>query len=384
MEMILLKMGEVVLKGLNRPRFESGLLKRLRAVLAPFGDFTVSTCQSAVYAVPNGEHDMDKAFAAASRVFGFSALSRAVRCAKDIEDIKQNALLLPGLKKARSFKAEARRADKQFPLISPQICAEAGGFIHEKLNIPVDVHHPDEILWIEIREQAAYVHTRPQPGAGGLPPGTAGKAVLLLSGGIDSPAAGWMMARRGLSLLPVHFHSYPYTSPEARDKVLKLASILSDWCGPMTVRVISFTTIQEAIRKYCPEDLATVLTRRSMCRVANAVALRNGAGAVITGDSLGQVASQTLEALSVTEEASVLPILRPLIGMDKEDVSRAARRIGTFETSILPYEDCCGLFTPRHPQTKPKTASVLAAEALYDYRALEAETLQNVEKAEVG
>jgi thiamine biosynthesis protein ThiI len=393
MEIILLKMGEMVLKGLNRSRFEASLLSRLRAVLAPHGDFEVTSRQSAVYAgvtldpmsaAAGTVVDMDGAFKAASRVFGFTSLSRAIRCEKDISDIQQKSLLLPGLKTARSFKVEARRADKRFAFTSPQICERVGGFIHETLNIPVDVHTPDEIVWVEVRETAAYVHTRPDEGAGGLPPGTAGKAVLLLSGGIDSPAAGWRMARRGLSLLPVHFYSYPYTSPEAREKVIELARILAAWCGPTVVRVISFTAIQEAIRKHCPDDLATVLARRSMCRIASAVALRNGAGALITGDSLGQVASQTLEALAVTEQASELPVLRPLAGMDKEEVSRTARRIGTFETSILPYEDCCGVFTPRHPQTKPKIETVLAAEKLYDYEALEAETLLNVEKVEVG
>jgi thiamine biosynthesis protein ThiI len=384
MEIILLKMGEMVLKGLNRSRFESGLLARLRTVLAPHGAFAITSRQSAVYAIPEGGCDMDGAFEAASRVFGFSALCRAIQCEKDIEDVKQKALLLPRLKNARSFKAEARRADKKFPLTSPQICRQVGGFIHETLKLPVDVHTPDEVVWVEIRETAAYVHTRPAEGAGGLPPGTAGKAVLLLSGGIDSPVAGWRMARRGLSLLPVYFHSYPYTSPEAKEKVLTLARVLAGWCGPMTVRVVSFTEIQETIRKHCPDDLATILTRRSMCRAANAIALRNGAGAVITGDCLGQVASQTLEAMAATEEASALPLLRPLIGMDKEEISRTARKIGTFETSILPYEDCCGLFTPRHPQTKPKIEVVLAAEKLYDYAGLEAETLKNVEKVEVS
>jgi thiamine biosynthesis protein ThiI len=382
-EIILLKMGEMVLKGLNRSRFEVSLLARLRAVLAPHGDFTVKSRQSAVYAIPSGMCDMDRALAAASRVFGFSALCRAVQCEKDIDDIIRKALAFPALKKARSFKVEARRADKAFPLKSPQICAHVGEVIHETLNLPVDVHTPDEIVWVEVRETAAYVHTRPLEGAGGLPPGTAGKAVLLLSGGIDSPVAGWRMARRGLALMPLHFHSYPYTSPDAKEKVLSLARILTNWCGPITVRVISLTAIQEAIRKHCPDDLATILARRSMCRIASAIALRNGAGAVVTGDCLGQVASQTLEAIRVTEEASALPLLRPLIGMDKEEISRTARRIGTFETSILPYEDCCGLFTPRHPQTKPKLDTVLVAEKLYNYEELEAETLLHVEKIDV-
>jgi thiamine biosynthesis protein ThiI len=392
-KLILLKMGEMVLKGLNRSRFEASLLLRLREVLKPHGSFDIASRQSAVYAVPKGECDMEGAFAAASRVFGFTALSVAIECEKDIDVIQATALQLPGLEKAKSFKAEARRADKQFPFTSPQLCQQVGGFIHERLNLPVDVHNPDEVVWVEIRENAAYLHTRPSPGAGGLPAGTAGKAVLLLSGGIDSPAAGWRMARRGLSLLPVHFYSYPYTSPEAKAKVVELARIMSTWCGRMTVRVVGFTAIQEAIRRHCPDDLATILARRSMYRVASAIARYNRAPAIITGDSLGQVASQTLEALAAVDSSGQLTVdsgqlgscqvLRPLIGMDKEEISQIARRIGTFETSILPYEDCCGVFTPRHPQTKPKLPAVLAAEALYDYETLEAETLLSIEKIEV-
>lgn len=384
MEIILLKMGEMVLKGLNRSRFEASLLRRLRAVLEPFGPFELTSRQSAVYAVPAGDKcDISGAYAAALKVFGFSAVCRAIRCEKEMESLKQSALLLPELKEAASFKVEARRADKRFPLTSPEICAELGGFLHETLGIPVSVRNPGEIVWAEVRESAAYIHARPAEGAGGLPPGTAGSAALLLSGGIDSPVAGWRMARRGLSLLPIHFESYPYTSPEAREKVITIARILAEWCGRMTVRIISLTAIQEAIRKECPEELATLLTRRSMCRLASSVALRNGAGALVTGDSLGQVASQTTEALAVTEEAASLPVLRPLVGMDKEEVSRTARKIGTFETSILPYEDCCGLFTPRHPQTKPRLEAVKRAEELFDFRTLEAETLKSVTKTDV-
>jgi thiamine biosynthesis protein ThiI len=391
-QIILLKMGEMVLKGLNRSRFEHSLLMRLRTVLKPYGNFNIVSRQSAVYAVPTGECDIEGAFAAAGRVFGITALSIAIECGKNLQEIMETSLLLQGLKTARSFKVEARRADKAFPLTSPQLCQQVGGFIHERFNLPVDVHNPDETVWVEIRESSAYIHPRPSPGAGGLPPGTAGKAVLLLSGGIDSPVAGWRMARRGLSLLPVHFYSYPYTSPEAKAKVVGLAKIMSTWCGAMTVRVVSFTAIQETIRRNCPDDLATILARRSMYRIAAAIAQRNKAPAIITGDSLGQVASQTLEALAVsaplsrpceTDNGCSVTLLRPLVGMDKEEIAQTARRIGTFETSILPYEDCCGVFTPRHPQTKPKIDKVLAAEALYDYETLEAETLSEVEKIEV-
>ncbi len=383
MEVILLKMGETVLKGLNRPKFEHSLLTRLRTVLTRYGVFEVSASQSAVYAVPKGMCDMDGAYAAAARVFGFSALTRAVCCEKNMDEILRTAVALPGIAGARSFKAEARRADKKFPLKSPQICAMVGEAVAGAHSVPVDVHNPAETVWVAVRDNGAYVHLNPTEGAGGLPAGTAGKAVLLLSGGIDSPVAGWRMARRGLSLLPVYYHSHPHTSEEAKEKVVALARLLAKWCGPMTLRVIRFTEIQEAIRKYCPEDLATVLTRRSMCRVACAVAERNGAGALVTGDSLGQVASQTMEALSVTEQASALPVFRPLTGMDKEEVSRTARRIETFETSILPYEDCCGLFTPRHPQTKPKLNAVLEAERLYNHAELEAATLRDVEKVDI-
>lgn len=381
MEMLLIKMGEMVLKGLNRSKFESMLLSDLRTRITPYGEFSIETAQSAVYVTPNSETDIIGAFQASSRVFGIANLSRAYMCAKDIDSIAEAACKIENLYRIKTFKVEARRADKRFPMTSPQICEEIGARLLDAFpNLSVDVHSPEETVWVEIRENRAFVHPKPIQGAGGLPRGTAGKAVLLLSGGIDSPVAGWRMARRGLDLLPVHFYSYPYTSPEARDKVLTLASILAGWTGPLTVRVVPFTAIQEAIRRYTPETLATVLARRSMCRIASAIALASGAGAVVTGDSLGQVASQTLEALSATGSASDVALLRPLIGMDKEEIVVTARRIGTFETSILPYEDCCGIFTPKHPNTKPKIEAIIQAEAQFNYAELEREAVAQIEK----
>lgn len=384
-EILLLKMGEMVLKGLNRSRFETKMLSSLRTALAPFGSFEIVSRQSAVYAVPQNEGcDMENAAVAAARVFGFVKVSRALRCGQSPEELRAAVSALEGLRRAKTFKAEARRANKTFALTSPQICAMLGETVLEAFpHLSVDVHNPEEIVWTEIREEYAYLHLRPKSGAGGLPAGTAGRAVLLLSGGIDSPVAGWRMARRGLELLPVHFYSYPYTSPEAKDKVLRLAGILSGWTGSLTVRVIPFTKIQEEIRRKAPEDLFTLLMRRSMMRIAAEIACRNDAPAIITGDSLGQVASQTLEALAVTGAASDIQILRPLIGMDKEEVVITARQIGTFETSILPYEDCCGVFTPRHPQTKPRLAKILEAETLCDLLPLEKEALAGVERIPV-
>ncbi len=381
----MLKMGELVLKGLNRARFEQRLLDCVKRRTAPFGSFSLRSVQSTVYVEPeDSAADLASAFDACGRVFGLAAICRAFVAEKTLEDIAEKALLLPALGAARSFKVEARRADKRFRLTSPQIMNEIGGMILERMpHLAVDVHKPDVTVWVEIRELGAYVHTSPTPGAGGLPAGMSGKGALLLSGGIDSPVAGWRMARRGLELMPVHFFSYPYTSLEAKDKVLALARILAGWCGRMNLCVVPFTAVQEAIRRGGPQDLFTLLMRRSMCRMSEAIARANGCGALVTGESLGQVASQTMEAMAVTGNACSLPIFRPLVGMDKEEVSGQARRIGTFETSILPYEDCCTVFTPKHPKTKPKLDEILRAEAAVDLAALEAEALENLEWIEV-
>ncbi len=384
-EVILLKMGELVLKGLNRARFEQRLLDNIKKNLAPLGAFEVRSMQSTVYVEPlDVAPDMEAAFEACSRVFGLAAICRALETEKSHPAISRAALSLPELGAARTFKVEARRADKRFPMTSPQICSEVGGDILGAMpHLTVDVHKPECTVWVEVRESFAYVHPAPSPGAGGLPPGMSGRAALLLSGGIDSPVAGWRMARRGMELLPVHFFSYPYTSNEARDKVLKLAGILAGYTGPLRVCIVPFTAIQESIRKNCPEDYFTLIMRRSMCRITQKIALKNKCGAIVSGESLGQVASQTMEAMACTGAVLDMPIFRPLVGMDKDEVVATARKIGTFETSILPFEDCCTVFTPRHPKTKPRLPDVETAEKGVDWATLENEALENLEWTEV-
>jgi thiamine biosynthesis protein ThiI len=285
------------------------------------------------------------------------------------------------LSNIKTFKVEARRSDKAFPYNSPQICAAVGERLLETFpNVTVDVHSPEATVYIEVRDVAAYVHREPTAGAGGLPVGTSGRAALLLSGGIDSPVAGYMMAKRGLDLLPVHFHSYPYTSEEALQKTLTLARLMSLYTGRAAVQVVSFTEIQEAIRDNCEERLFTLIMRRFMMRIAERVALDNGCEGLITGESLGQVASQTMLAMAATEAVCALPVMRPLVGMDKTEIVATARKIGTFETSILPFEDCCTVFTPRHPKTRPGIAELEKAESVLDVEALVENAVKNSEK----
>lgn len=385
-EIILLKMGELVLKGLNRRNFEDRLLSNVRRRLRPFGDFAVSARQSTVYAEPKGAVDFPGALGAMRRVFGVVAISRAAVCEKDIDAIERAAVSYLGETFARpvSYKVESRRADKQFPLTSIQISQRVGGALHDAYpHLTVDVHAPEVTVFVEIRERFAYVHAGSLPGAGGLPVGITGRAVALLSGGIDSPVACHMAARRGVSLELVHFFSYPYTSPEAKEKVISLARILSGWCGRMTVHIVPFTHVQEEIRKHCPDELFTLVMRRFMMRIAEGVALRTGAVALVTGECIGQVASQTMEAMAVTGAACSLPVFRPVVAMDKEEIVVRAREIGTFETSILPFEDCCTVFTPRHPKTKPRLDEVEKAEETLDVAALVAEALDNTERVMV-
>ena len=378
----MLKLGELVLKGLNRARFEQRLLDTVRRRLAPLGGFTVRSLQSTVYVEPaEPMADLTPALDAAGRVFGLAALTIAVKAPTEMPDILAAALEICPFDTAKTFKVEARRADKTFPLTSPQICAELGGLILEaKPHLTVDVRKPDIICWVEIREGFAYVHPAPHPGAGGLPCGMSGKAALLLSGGIDSPVAGWRMARRGLELIGIHFHSYPYTSNEALEKVEKLARELSLWHGRLPLYVVPFTAIQERLQAECPEEYFTLMMRRSMCRIAQAIAKDNKCGSLITGESLGQVASQTQDAMAVTGHGIDLPIFRPLVGSDKEEIVVTARHIGTFETSILPYEDCCTVFTPRHPKTKPRLDNVLHIESQGTWTALEADVIRDTER----
>ena len=383
-EIFLLKMGEMVLKGLNRRTFEERLMGNARRRLQKYGKFRIYSRQSITYVEPKEAGcDMDGAFATLSRLFGVVGLSRAKACEKTPEAILETAktYLHDDLMAARTFKVESKRSDKTFPLTSIQLSQYVGGELNEAFpHIQADMHHPELTVHVEVRDFAAYVHGDPAPGAGGLPVGVGGKAVSLLSGGIDSPVASWMMAKRGVALEMVHFFSYPYTSPEAKDKVLTLAQLLTPWCGRLTVHVVPFTKIQEQLRLHCPEALFTLLMRRFMMRISERGAQRVGAHGLITGESLGQVASQTMEAMAVTGQVCTLPVFRPLVGMDKEEIVRTARKIGTFETSILPYEDCCTVFTPRHPKTHPKLEEITEAEAALDIEALVEEAVQGIER----
>lgn len=386
-EMILLKLGEMVLKGLNRRSFEDKLQANIARRLHHFGQFRVYTRQSTTYVEPKSDDcDVKGAFEALKKVFGVVGLSIAQSCEKDKDVILQTAkTYLDGqLKAAKTFKVETRRADKAFPMTSIQLSQYVGGELHEAYdNLEVDVHHPELKVFVEIRDYAAYVHADAEPGAGGLPVGINGRAMSLLSGGIDSPVASWMIAKRGISLEMIHFFSYPYTSPEAKEKVLELARKLIPWCGRLTVHVVPFTPIQEELRRTCPEELFTVVMRRFMMRIACAAAKRVGAKALVTGECLGQVASQTMEAMHVTGAVCDLPVLRPVVGMDKEEIVQLARKIGTFETSILPYEDCCTVFTPRHPRLRPMLSEVEFAEQELDVEALVQEAVANIERIQV-
>ncbi len=383
-DILLLKPGELVLKGQNRHFFEDRLRSNVARRLKSLGRFQITSVQSTVYVEPLEDGiDLEEAFRRCSQVFGVISLCRAAACEKDKDAILQTALryLEPELRKAGSFKVESKRSDKRFPMTSIQLSQYVGGGIGDAFpDLPADMHDPDLVVHVEVRETAAYVHAGGVPGAGGLPVGTCGRAVSLLSGGIDSPVSTYMIARRGVQIIPVHFFSFPYTSELAKEKVVKLAQKLLPWCGRLTLEVIPFTHIQEEIRDKCPEEFFTLIMRRFMMRLAQSVAEANGCGALVTGENLGQVASQTMEALRCTEAPLDLPVLRPLIGFDKEQIIGIARQLDTFETSILPYEDCCTVFTPRHPRTKPKPEEVEAAEAVLDVEALCREALENTER----
>ncbi len=382
-EIILCKLGEMVLKGLNRRNFEECLLKIVKRRVKSCGKFKVYSKQSTIYVEPETEDcDIDAAFDALKVVFGIVGLSRARACPKDKDAFAACAgeYLRDQLSAAHSFKVESKRADKTFPMTSIELSQFVGGALLEAFpNLTVDVHNPELVVHLEVRDLAGYVHAAPEPGAGGLPVGINGRAAALLSGGIDSPVACYMIAKRGVNLELVHFFSYPYTSLEAREKVVTLARELTRYCGRMKLHVIPFTEIQEEIRRRCPEALFTLVMRRFMMRLSQAVAEQTGCKALVTGECLGQVASQTLEAMNVTGAVASLPVLRPVIGMDKEEIIRVARRIGTFETSILPYEDCCTVFTPRHPKTRPSLAELEEAERALDVEGLMEKALAGTE-----
>ena len=387
-DILLLKPGELVLKGQNRHFFEDRLRSNVARRLKSLGRFQITSVQSTVYVEPLEDGiDLEEAFRRCSQVFGVISLCRAAACEKDKDAILQTALryLEPELRKAGSFKVESKRSDKRFPMTSIQLSQYVGGGIGDAFpDLPADMHDPDLVVHVEVRETAAYVHAGGVPGAGGLPVGTCGRAVSLLSGGIDSPVSTYMIARRGVQIIPVHFFSFPYTSELAKEKVVKLAQKLLPWCGRLTLEVIPFTHIQEEIRDKCPEEFFTLIMRRFMMRLAQSVAEANGCGALVTGENLGQVASQTMEALRCTEAPLTLPVLRPLIGFDKEQIIGIARQLDTFETSILPYEDCCTVFTPRHPRTHPTVREVEEAEAALDVETLVSEAVLGTEHIKIS
>ena len=383
----MLKLGEIVLKGMNRRNFERQLTSNLSRRLRPYGNFEISMVQSTIYVEPADENcDLERAWEACGTVFGIVSMCRCRACEKNLDAIYEGIINYLGdeLAGQRSFKVESKRADKHFALNSIQISQEIGGRLAEAFpQVAVDVHHPAYTVFVEVRERAAYVHGPSVPGAGGLPTGVGSKAALLLSGGIDSPVAGYMMAKRGMEIECIHFFSYPYTSLLAKEKVLELARLLCRYCGRMTVDIVGFTEIQEAIRAQCPEEYFTLIMRRFMMRIAERLGQDHGCRCLVTGESLGQVASQTMEAIAVTNAVCREPVFRPLIGMDKEEIVTSARKIGTMETSILPYEDCCTVFTPKHPKTKPNLKAVEEAEQKMEMEALINRALEQVEKVTV-
>lgn len=370
-EIILIKNGELALKGLNRRTFEDMMIKNMRRRFEHIGKFTFKSSQSTIMVESEDENvDFDTAFEAAKKVFGIAALSRAAATEKDIDKIKEvsKEYLADELMFAKTFKVNAKRSDKNFPLKSPEICMEVGGFLLENFpHLTVDVHNPEIVVTVEVRDTHVYIHGNQHKGAGGMPVGSAGKAALLISGGIDSPVAGWMMAKRGLRLMGIHFAAPPYTSELAEKKVHELTRKVAAYSGRIKLYVVEFTKIQETIKDKCPEELFTIIMRRIMMKTAEKIARREDCEALITGESLGQVASQTMKALACTDRAVDMPVFRPCIGMDKSEIVKISREIDSFETSILPYEDCCTVFTPKHPKTRPSVEEVEKAESEVDF-----------------
>ena len=382
-EIILIKNGELALKGLNRCTFEDIMIKNIKRRLKDLGKVEIRKAQSAIYIEPKEENfDFEEALERVSLIFGIAAFSRACVCEKNMEDILSKSVeyLADILKNAKTFKVEAKRSDKKFPLKSPEICRELGGVLLSHFHhLKVDVHNPDVTVNVEIRDFSAYVRAEQIQGAGGLPVGTAGTASILISGGIDSPVAAWTMAKRGLRLNAIHFASPPYTSARAELKVKTLLSKVARYSGSINLAIVPFTNIQDEIANNCPEEYFTLIMRRMMMRIAQKIAKNSGSLALITGESLGQVASQTLPALVTTDIVTNMPVLRPLIGMDKEEIITISRKIDAFETSILPYEDCCTVFTPKHPKTRPTVELCEKAEEGLDIDRLVEEAIANTE-----
>lgn len=382
-EIILLKDGEIVLKGLNRRAFEDILKKNIKHCLNSVGKFEITSAQSTIYVKPlSDDADLDEVCERISRVFGIVTFSRAAVCEeKNLESVLKTApeYLADVLGSAKTFKVEAKRSDKKFPYKSPDICRETGGAILDKFpHLKVDVHNPEITVYVEIRDFGAYIHSDPIKGAGGIPVGTGGNAAILISGGIDSPVAAYMMAKRGIRLTAIHFASPPYTSLRAEEKVVRLLQKVSKYAGTMTMYTVPFTKIQEKLRSDCPEELFTIIMRRLMMEISERIAKKNDCAALITGESLGQVASQTIGALQCTDEATDMVVFRPLIGMDKQEIIDISYKIDTYETSIEPYEDCCTVFTPKHPRTRPVLRYVKEAQDKADFSELVEEALNHL------
>ena len=372
-EIVLVKYGEMALKGLNKKSFEDILTKNIKRRLRRVGKFVCTAAQSTLYITPQEETDLSEVIERVRKVFGIAALCRACVCEKDLGDITEKSIeyLSDILSGAQSFKVAAKRADKSFPMTSPDICRELGAVLLERFpHLKVDVNAPQVTVTVEIRDTNAYVHAENIKGAGGLPVGSSGNALLLLSGGIDSPVAGWMMAKRGIRISAIHYVSPPYTSDRAQLKVEQLCEKLTDWCGGIAFYCVPFTEMQEAIKDHCPEEFFTIIMRRIMIEIALRIAERENCLALITGESVGQVASQTMAAIACTDAVCRMPVLRPLIGMDKTEIIEISRKIDTFDISTLPYEDCCTVFTPRHPKVRPKTEDVEKAQNCFDFEPL--------------
>lgn len=382
-EMILAKYGEIALKGLNKATFENLLVSNVKRRIAPLGKVKITREQSTLMVQPLEEdYDLDEAVRRMEQVFGIAALARAAVLEKNFEAIQEQApaYVEDALSMARTFKVEAKRSDKRFPMKSPEICRELGGTLLERFpHLTVDVKNPDVTVTVEIRDEFAFLHALRLPGAGGMPVGSSGEALLLLSGGIDSPVAGWMMAKRGVHISAVHFVSPPYTSERARMKVERLCQKLVGWCGSIRLSCVPFTEIQEKIRDYCPEELTTIILRRLMLEIAQRIAVRDGQQSPVTGESIGQVASQTMGAIVCTDAAVTMPVFRPVIGMDKQEITAIARKIDTFDISIEPYEDCCTVFTPKHPKTRPQLEEVEAGQARFDFEPLIQEAVEKTQ-----
>lgn len=382
-EIILVKNGEIALKGLNRSTFEETLIRNIRWRIKRIGKFEITKAQSTIYIKPLDESiDLDEACLAISKIFGIAAFSRALVVEKDLDKIREKAIeyTKEQLTSASTFKVFAKRADKTFPYTSPQIQCEVGDSLCQAYpHLKVDVKQPEASVMVEIREKSAYIHGKEIKGAGGMPVSSSGEGLLLISGGIDSPVAGYLMAKRGLKLSAIHFISPPYTSLRALQKVETLIEIMSEYTGSVNFYCVPFTKIQEALRDNCPEELFTIIMRRIMMKIAVRIAEENNIPALITGESLAQVASQTVYAIAATNAASDRPVLRPLIGLDKQDIVEIARKIDTFDTSVLPYEDCCTVFTPKRPKIRPTLKCVEEAEAAFDFEPLIQEAIEGIE-----